>query len=72
MREYLTYFQIIVSVLLVAAVLLQRRGGGLSPVLGGSGGFYRTRRGVERVLFISTIVLAVLFLAGAAMNVILR
>ncbi|TSD04676.1 MAG: preprotein translocase subunit SecG [Parcubacteria group bacterium Greene0714_36] len=72
MRDSLTYFQIIISVLLAAAVSLQRRGGGLSPVLGGSGGFYRTRRGVERVLFTATIVLAVLFLAGAAMNIIAR
>lgn len=68
----LTYFQIVVSILLVTAILLQRRGGGLSPVLGGSGGFYRTRRGVERVLFTGTIILAILFLAGAALNIILR
>ena len=72
MLIFLTYFQIIVSILLVIAILLQRRGGGLSPVLGGSGGFYRSRRGVERVLFTGTIVLAVLFLAGAAMNIIVR
>lgn len=72
MRTLLTYFQIIVSVLLVTAILLQRRGGGLSPVLGGSGGFYRTRRGLERGLFIGTVVLAALFLSGAAINIILR
>ncbi|OGZ96140.1 MAG: preprotein translocase subunit SecG [Candidatus Sungbacteria bacterium RIFCSPLOWO2_02_FULL_54_10] len=72
MLIFLTYFQIIVSILLMIAILLQRRGGGLSPVLGGSGGFYRSRRGVERVLFTGTIVLAVLFLAGAAMNIIVR
>ena len=72
MLIFLTYFQIIVSILLMIAILLQRRGGGLSPVLGGSGGFYRSRRGVERVLFTGTIVLAVLFLVGAAMNIIVR
>lgn len=72
MLTLLTYFQIIISILLVIAILLQRRGGGLSPVLGGSGGFYRSRRGVERVLFTGTIVLAVLFLAGAAVNIIVR
>lgn len=72
MRILLTYFQIIVSILLVTAVLLQRRGGGLSPVLGGAAGFYRTRRGLERGLFFGTVALAVFFLAGAAMNIILR
>lgn len=71
MRILLTYFQIIVSILLVAAILLQRRGGGLSPVFGGASGFYRTRRGVERMLFIGTVALSVLFLAGAAINIIL-
>lgn len=72
MRILLTYFQIIVSILLVTAILLQRRGGGLSPVLGGSGGFYRTRRGMERVLFTGTIALSALFLLGAAINIILQ
>ncbi|MEK7099335.1 MAG: preprotein translocase subunit SecG [Patescibacteria group bacterium] len=72
MLASLTYFQVVVSILLVVAILLQRRGGGLSPVLGGSGGFYRTRRGVERVLFVGTIILAVLFLAGAVVNIIVR
>ncbi|MEK7541314.1 MAG: preprotein translocase subunit SecG [Patescibacteria group bacterium] len=72
MRLLLTYFQITVSILLMTAILLQRRGGGLSPVFGGAAGFYRTRRGVERMLFIGTIALSLLFLAGAAVNVIVQ
>lgn len=68
----LNIVQIILSILLIVAILLQQRGGGLSPVFGGEGGAYRTRRGLERGLFISTIVLAVLFLATAILNIILR
>lgn len=52
--------QIIVSVVLIILILLQERSSGLSPVLGGSeSGFYSVRRGLERIIFIATIVLAV-------------
>ncbi len=53
--------QLVISVLLIAAVLMQNRGTGLSGVFGGSSGVYRTKRGVEKMLFTGTIVLAVLF-----------
>ena len=65
MRHYLTYFQIAVSIALVALVLVQQRGGGLSSALGGAGEFYGTRRGVEKFTFWATIVAAVLFVGSA-------
>ncbi|MBI2640863.1 MAG: preprotein translocase subunit SecG [Candidatus Sungbacteria bacterium] len=64
--------QVIISVLLVITILLQQRGGGLSPVFGGEGGVYRTRRGVERMIFAATIVLSILFLATAILNILIR
>ncbi len=64
----LNIIQIIVSLLLIASILLQQRGGGLSPVFGGEGGVYRTRRGIERTVFISSIILGVIFLALAVIN----
>ena len=72
LKNILTIAQIIISMLLIAAILFQQRGGGLSQVFGGGGGLYRTRRGVERSIFIATIVLAALFLGTAALNIILR
>ena len=63
--------QIIISVLLMITILMQRRGGGLSQVFGGEGGVYRTRRGLEKGVFISTIVLSILFLATALLHIIL-
>ena len=69
MTGFLGIAQIIVSVLLIAAILLQRRSGGLSPAFGGDGGFYRTRRGIERGLFFATIALAVLFITLALAHV---
>jgi len=58
----LSIAQIIVSFLLMAAVLLQQRGSGFSSVFGGGSEGYHTKRGFEKILFISTIVLAGLFL----------
>ena len=72
MYPLLNYFQLLIAVLLAVSVLLQRRGGGLSPVLGGGGGFYRTRRGVERFLFIGTVILAALFIINAVLAIALR
>lgn len=53
--------QIVIAVLLIVVILLQNRGTSLSGVFGGSSNVFQTKRGVEKVLFIITIVLAVLF-----------
>jgi len=53
--------QMIVSVALTLAVLLQARGAGLSGAFGGDSAVYRSRRGIERRLWQFTIVLIVLF-----------
>lgn len=53
--------QIVIALLLMTSILLQNRGTGLSGVFGGASGVYRTKRGVEKGLFVTTIVLAVLF-----------
>lgn len=71
MRTYLTIIQVVLSALLVAAILLQQRGTGLSATFGGEGNVYRTKRGLEKVLFTSTIVIAFLFFVVAIVNVII-
>jgi len=53
--------QIIISVALIAAILLQSKGTGLGSVFGGDSSVFRTRRGAEKGLFQLTIVLAVAF-----------
>ena len=53
--------QIVVSVHLIGAVLLQSQSGGLSTAFGGGGEFYRSRRSLEKVLYMATIALAGLF-----------
>lgn len=54
--------QVVIAVLLMVAILLQNRGAGLGSAFGGSGGVYLTKRGLEKKLFILTIILATLFL----------
>ena len=54
--------QIVVAILLMVAILMQSRGAGLGGVFGGSGGVYLTKRGLEKKLFIATIVLAAIFI----------
>lgn len=53
--------QIVIAVLLMVAILLQNRGAGLGSVFGGGGGVYLTKRGLEKKLYIATIVLAIIF-----------
>jgi preprotein translocase subunit SecG len=53
---------IVVAILLMTAILMQNRGAGLGGVFGGTGGVYLTKRGLEKKLFIATIVLAVIFI----------
>ena len=61
MNPFLAVGQIIVSIALMVAILLQARGTGLSGAFGGDSAVYRSRRGIERRLWQFTIVLAVLF-----------
>ena len=61
MDPLLALGQILVSIGLIVAILLQARGVGLSGTFGGDSAVYRSRRGVERRLWQFTIVLLVLF-----------
>jgi preprotein translocase subunit SecG len=60
-NPFLAAGQIIVSIALMAAILLQARGTGLSGTFGGDSAVYRSRRGIERRLFQFTVVLIGLF-----------
>ncbi len=62
------FLQILISAALVVLILLQERSAGLSGVFGGEGGFYQTRRGLEKTIFRGTIVLTIAFVALAILN----
>jgi preprotein translocase subunit SecG len=64
--------QIVISIFLIAAVLLQAQGSGLGSTWSGGGESYHTRRGVEKILFRLTIVLIALFLVVSLATIALR
>lgn len=64
---FFTLFQIIISLFLIGAILLQAQGGGLGSTFGGSG-FYASKRGVEKVVLIMTVFLVVLFFVSSILN----
>ncbi len=72
MLKYLQIVQIIVSLALIVAVLLQAKGAGLGGIFGGEGGIYKSRRGVERTLFNITIGLIVIFFIVSVATVFLQ
>lgn len=61
MYNILTVLQVIVSVLLIVAILLQAQGSGLGASWSGGGETYHTKRGVEKVIFYFTIIAVTLF-----------
>lgn len=67
----LNIVQIVIAVSLVVTVLLQQRGTGLSAAFGGEGGVYFKKRGFEKVIFVVTIVLAILFILTALARMII-
>jgi preprotein translocase subunit SecG len=73
MTTYFNIAQIIVSAALVTIIVFQSQSSGLGGLFGGSGGaVHRKRRGVERTLFIVTIVLAVAFFIISLVNTLVQ
>lgn len=59
---FLLSVQAISSIVMMVLILMQSQGVGLSGAFGGEGGFYRSRRGLEKGIFNFTIILAALYL----------
>jgi len=71
----LPYIQIIISVFLVTTILMQRNEAGLGSIGGGGGDSFssthRVRRGFEKVLFNTTIILTILFALSAFITLVM-
>lgn len=70
MVKLLPIIQIAVALLLSGVILLQAKGTGLGVTFGGGGEFYRSKRGIEKGLFIGTIALALAFLGVSLLGAI--
>lgn len=62
MASFLQVSQVIAGLILIASVLFQQIGTGLGGAFGGEGATYRSRRGVEKLLFRTTILFGAFFL----------
>ncbi len=69
-RTILPYAQIILSVLLIVAILLQQRGSSIGGAFGGDNfsAAYHKRRGAELFLFRLSVVVAILFIASTFLS----
>ena len=73
MDKIISISQLVIAIILIVLILLQNRGGGLSGIFGGSdvANAFRTKRGLERIIFISTIIFAILFFGISLANILL-
>lgn len=58
---FLQVTTLVSAILTILLILLQQRGASLGAGFGSSGELYTTRRGLEKSLFVATIILAVIF-----------
>jgi len=72
LSQIISIFQIVLAVLITVAILLQQRGSGMGGAFGGGGASYFAKRGLEKILFIATIILSVIFVATTIASLILR
>ena len=72
--QILPYAQIILSVVLVTAILLQQSSAGVGGALGGNdtSSFHHTRRGFEKFLFYLSIICGILFALLALLSIIIK
>lgn len=59
---------VISGILIIASVLLQARGASLGAGFGSSGELFTTRRGIDKNLFDTTVVLAIIFILSLLAN----
>lgn len=61
--QILSIIQLATALILIALVLVQERGGGMGETFGGSdsSGAFSQRRGLEKVIFVSTVTGLILF-----------
>lgn len=64
MGTFLQIVTLVSATLTILLILLQQRGASLGAGFGSSGELYTTRRGLEKSLFVTTIVFAVVFVGS--------
>ncbi len=72
MKSVVYLIQILLGILLILVIIIQQKGGGgLGSAFGADMGFYRTKRGAEKLLFYLTIILSGAFILAAVVGLLL-
>ena len=63
MEKWIGISQILISIIVIALILIQERGGDAGGIVGGEhfGGFHQVRRGLEKITFVATIIMVIMF-----------
>ncbi len=72
MKNVTLIIQIFLSILLILFILLQSKGTGLGSAFGGGSEQYRSKRGMEIILYRGTMILAALFLITSIVNLLIK
>lgn len=64
--------QIILAAMITAAILLQKNDASLGSVFGGDSSVIHTKRGLEKGVFVTTIILAALFIISSIIALLIR
>lgn len=70
-NDILQYITLGSAIIMVLAILLQQRGASLGAGFGSSGELYTTRRGIDKNLFETTIIMAVVFVVSILAGLVL-
>jgi protein translocase SecG subunit len=71
MNKALVIIETVSGVLMIATILIQQKGMGMSGIFGGdSGGAYQTKRGFDKIVYYATIGLAVVFFGSAVLSLV--
>jgi len=68
MKIFFQFLTIIVGFLIIIFILIQGKGAGLGSAWGGGGEFFQTRRGVEKIVLILTVIFIAIFFIISLVN----
>ena len=71
MKPVVYLIQIILGLLIIFIIVIQQKGSGLGAAFGSNFSFYRSKRGAEKILFLSTIILSVAFIISSVIGLML-
>ncbi|HKZ35306.1 MAG TPA: preprotein translocase subunit SecG [Patescibacteria group bacterium] len=65
---WLDLIQLVLAIVLTTIIVIQAKGAGLGSTFGGQSQSYHSKRGVEKAIFSTTIVVATLFTLVSLLN----